>query len=199
MSLELFLAFATYAFVSSITPGPNNTMLLASGVHFGFARTIPHILGVSIGFLVMVLAVGAGMKAILDNYPMVYTALRWISGAYLLWFAWKLATAGPLNDRAKQTRPMSFLAAAAFQWVNPKCWIMAVGATAAYMPPESGVFGIIIVAFVYAMINAPSIATWAAFGTVIRRWLVNPTTMRIFNLTAAGLQVVSLYPLITSH
>ncbi len=126
---ELLVAFVLFAFVSSITPGPNNTMLLSSGVNFGFNRTVPHMLGISCGFAVMVLAVGLGLGAVFKAYPLLYTVLRYAGAAYLLYLAYKIATSGPVRDTGGQEgRPMSFLAAAAFQWVNPKAWVMAIGA-----------------------------------------------------------------------
>jgi threonine/homoserine/homoserine lactone efflux protein len=131
LTADLLLAFILFAFVSSITPGPNNTMLLSSGVNFGFNRTIPHMLGISCGFALMVLAVGFGLGAVFKAYPILYTVLRYAGAAYLLYLAYKIATSGPAEDGDQSnTRPMSYLSAAAFQWVNPKAWVMAIGATA---------------------------------------------------------------------
>lgn len=196
MTSDILIAFAAYAFVTSITPGPNNTMLLASGVNFGFSRTIPHILGISLGFAAMVVAVGAGLGLLFVQWPVLHTALRWIGAAYLLWLAWKIASASSLDGSSSSARPMTFLQAAAFQWVNPKCWIMAIGAIATYLPTGSGAWGLVFIAILYALINGPSVAVWAGFGVLIRRWLSTPRILQVFNITMALLLVLSLYPLI---
>jgi threonine/homoserine/homoserine lactone efflux protein len=197
MSLNsgLLLAFVAYAFVSSITPGPNNTMLLASGVNFGFARTVPHILGVSLGFAVMFFAVGLGLGEIFHRYPALHILLRWVGGAYLLWLAWKIARSGPAKGGEAVARPFGFFQAAGFQWVNPKCWIMAFGALTTYLPPASTLFDLGIITILYALINAPSVCAWAGFGVILRRWLTDPGMARLFNLGMAALLVASLYPL----
>lgn len=196
MTLDLMLAFLTYAFVTSITPGPNNTMVLASGVNHGFSRTIPHVLGISCGFAVMVLAVGFGIGRLFIAAPWLYEALRWIGAAYLLWLAWKIATANAMDEKTTASRPMSFWQAAAFQWVNPKAWIMAIGAIATYTPANGGLGTIVIVAILFALVNAPTVALWAAFGTTLRRWLTDARYVRIFNITMAVLLVLSLQPLL---
>lgn len=135
LSPDLLLAFALFALVTSITPGPNNTMLLASGVNFGFNRSIPHILGISCGFFVLVLAVGLGLGAVFEAYPVLYSVLRYVGAAYLLYLAWKIARSGPMSETEQgQGKPISYWGAAAFQWVNPKAWVMAVGAISTYTP-----------------------------------------------------------------
>ncbi|RMU51303.1 Amino acid transporter LysE [Pseudomonas savastanoi pv. glycinea] len=121
LSFDLLLAFTLFAFVTSITPGPNNMMLLASGVNFGFSRTLPHMLGISIGFFVLVLTVGFGLGSVFKAWPLLYTILRYVGAAYLLYLAWKIATSGPASDNVdSQGKPLSFMSAALFQWVNPK-------------------------------------------------------------------------------
>ena len=136
MSLDVFLALLLFAFVSSITPGPNNLMLLASGVNFGFVRTIPHMLGIGIGFLVLLLAVGFGLGAVLTAYPPIHTALKMAGGAYLLYLAWKIAMTRTMGAATGTAKPMTFLQAAAFQWVNVKAWVMAVTAMSLYTSAE---------------------------------------------------------------
>ncbi len=140
MSSEVFFALLVYAFVTSITPGPNNFMLLASGVNFGFIRTIPHMLGIGGGFLSLLLAVGFGLGAVLTAFPSLHLALKIAGGAYLLYLAWRIAMSRSLGkDGDTKARPMTFLEAAAFQWVNPKAWVMAVTAMAVYTNPERAV------------------------------------------------------------
>jgi threonine/homoserine/homoserine lactone efflux protein len=195
LNTELLLAFAAYAFVTSITPGPNNPMLLASGVNVGFVRTIPHMLGVTLGFSVMLLAIGLGLGELFRQYPTLHILLRWVGGAYLLWLAWQIARSGSAKDGKGAARPFGFLQAAGFQWVNPKCWIMVMGALTTYLPPGSGLFELGVITVIFALVNAPSICVWAGFGVVLRRWLTNPRTTRLFNFGMAALLVVSLYPL----
>ena len=135
-SLSLLGPLALFALVSSITPGPNNVMLATSGLNFGFRRTIPHLLGVSIGFTLMVFLVGVGLGSVFQQVPALYTVLKYAGAAYLLYLAWKIANAGEMKDGVSRARPMTFLQAAAFQWVNPKAWVMAVGIIATYTPPS---------------------------------------------------------------
>ncbi|PKR87856.1 lysine transporter LysE [Pleomorphomonas diazotrophica] len=196
MTLDLILALTAYAFVTSITPGPNNTMLLASGVNFGFGPTFPHILGVNLGFSVMVLAVGLGAGGAFVAFPLLHELLRYGGAAYLLYLAWRIARSGGVNGAAGRAEPMTFLQAAAFQWINPKTWIMAIGAITAYTP-ESGYFvNILVVTLVFTLINGPCVAAWAGFGTLLQRLLARPAWLRAFNVAMALLLVGSLYPIL---
>ena len=195
MTLDLLPALAAFAFVTSITPGPNNMMLMASGANFGFRRTIPHMLGVGIGFVVMVVLVGAGLVQVFDTYPVTYTVLQAISVAYLLYLAWKIAHAASPDDGVRRGRPITFVQAALFQWVNPKAWAMALTAISVYAPSQT--FGAIVtVAVVFGAINLPSVSSWTVLGQQMRRMLTNPGRLRAFNLTMAVLLVASLYPVL---
>ncbi|MBI6897503.1 LysE family translocator [Pseudomonas putida] len=196
-SLDLLSAFVLFAFVSSITPGPNNTMLLASGVNFGVRRTIPHALGISVGFMVMVLAVGLGLGEVFKAWPPLYSILRYAGAAYLLYLAWKIATSGPMSgDSAASRKPLGFWGAAAFQWVNPKAWVMAIGAITTYTPAQGYVFNVIVIATVFALVNLPSVGIWVMFGSALRNLLRNPRAVVLFNVLMAVLLVISLYPLL---
>ena len=201
LSTEALLALATFAFVSSITPGPNNLMLMASGTTFGFARTVPHLLGVAIGFVVMVLVVGAGLGQALRDAPSAWLALEIAGVAYLLYLAFRTATARPPSDDASaaaRSRPLTFAQAAAFQWVNPKAWTMALTAVAAFVPAGDRVAGLVAVALVFGAINLPSVGAWALAGASLRRWLRRPYAHRAFSVGAALLLVASLVPTISS-
>ncbi|CAM4031110.1 Cysteine/O-acetylserine efflux protein [Pseudomonas reidholzensis] len=196
-SLDLLTAFVLFAFVSSITPGPNNTMLLASGVNFGVRRSIPHALGISIGFMVMVLAVGFGLGEVFKAWPPLYTVLRYGGAAYLLYLAYKIATSGPISGSTRGTgKPMGFWGAAAFQWVNPKAWVMAIGAITTYTPAQGYVLNVIVIAAVFALVNLPSVGIWVMFGSALRNLLQNPRWLMLFNVLMALLLVISLYPLL---
>ena len=198
MSYDLLLALTLFAFVSSITPGPNNLMLMASGANFGFRRTLPHLLGVGIGFTLMIVLVGVGLVQVFDLYPISHQILKLVSVIYLLWLAWKIANAAtPEGDVQSEGTPITFIQAALFQWVNPKAWFMAITAISAYAPQDQGiVMGSLIVAVVFAVVNLPSITIWAWMGVQVRRWLGSARRLRIFNVSMAVLLVVSLYPML---
>lgn len=197
MTFDLLSALAVFAFVSSATPGPNNLMLMASGANYGFARSIPHMLGISIGFSVMILLVGAGLVRIFDNWPVSYTILKIASVAYMTWLAWKIATAAPVAAQKPQGNPLSFLQAAAFQWVNPKAWAMALTALSVYAA-DATLLAFGIVAGVFAVVNLPAITLWTVLGQQMARFLTNPVRLRAFNWTMAALLMASLYPVLVT-
>jgi threonine/homoserine/homoserine lactone efflux protein len=196
MTLDLLVALVGFAFVTSVTPGPNNMMLLASGVNFGLRRTVPHMLGISVGHSVMVFLVGLGLAGVFTAWPPALTVLKLASVGYMLWLAWKIAHAAAPGEGRAAVRPMTFLQAAAFQWVNPKAWAMALGAVSAYVP-EPSVWAYAAVAVVFAGVNLPSVTVWAAAGQGLRRWLDGPGRLRAFNWTMAALLVLSLWPVVT--
>lgn len=197
MSTDVFLALLVYAFVTSITPGPNNLMLLASGVNFGFVRTIPHMLGIGIGFLILLLAVGAGLGAVLLTFPVLHTGLKVAGGAYLLYLAWKIAMSRSMASKGGDTaRPMRFIEAAAFQWVNVKAWVMAVTAMAVYTNPERPFLSVLLVGLVFALVNFPSVSVWAGFGTGLRGFLSDPARLKWFNITMGVLLAATLWPML---
>ena len=196
MSLDTFVALVLFAFTTSITPGPNNMMLFASGVNFGFARTIPHMLGIGAGFLSLLIGVGLGHGALLETVPLVYHVLKFAGGAYLLWIAWKIGSSRSLAEGEAGGRPMTFLGAAAFQWVNPKAWVMAVTAMATYTDPDYYLPTVLMVGVAFAAVNLPSVSTWAGFGSALREWLSVPVRLKWFNITMAVLLVASLWPML---
>lgn len=193
-NVETLLALATFAFVTSVTPGPNNVMLLASGLNFGFLKTIPHMLGISIGFAAMVLVVGLGFGQILAAAPFLETVIKVAGIAYMLWLAWNLAIAGGIGEGAGKSRPMTFLEAAAFQWVNPKAWAIIVSATATFGAADAFVTSVVVIALVFVAVNLPSVSTWALFGAWMRRYLRDGPVVRVFNGVMAALLVASLWP-----
>lgn len=196
MSADTLVALILFAFTTSITPGPNNMMLLASGVNFGFRRTIPHMLGIGAGFLSLLLATGFGLGALLHSVPVLYTALKFAGGAYLLWIAWKIATSRTLSEGGATPTPMTFAQAAIFQWVNPKAWVMAVTAMATYTDEANYGLSIAIVSLVFTLVNVPSVSTWAGFGSALRDWLSHPLRLKWFNIIMACLLVLSLWPML---
>ncbi len=197
MSGALLWGLAIFCFVSSITPGPNNLMLLTSGVNFGVRRTMPHMLGVGLGFTLMVALVGLGLAGIFTRVPALLTAMKWLGAAYMVYLAVKLARAAPVEAGAATGRPMTFLQAAAFQWVNPKAWVMALTAVATYTTPDDYVRTVGLVALVFGAVNLPCISSWVLFGTALRHVLQRPLVLRAFNLVMAALLIASLYPALT--
>ncbi|HMO43759.1 MAG TPA: LysE family translocator [Phenylobacterium sp.] len=194
---QLLAGLALFAFVSSITPGPNNAMLMASGANYGFVRTLPHLAGVALGFMFLVACVGLGLGGLFEAWPQAHTVLKAVGAAYLLWLAWKIGQArGGPEAGAGEGRPFTFLQAAAFQWVNPKAWVMAVGALAAYLPPERPLAGVAVVAGVFGLVNLPCVAAWTGFGVGLRRLLQRPGALRVFNWTMAGLLALSTVPVL---
>ncbi|NMH60712.1 LysE family translocator [Alteromonas ponticola] len=194
MTTDILAGLSLFALVSSITPGPNNIMLMTSGVNYGIKRTLPHMLGVGIGFTLMIAAVGLGVMVVFDRFPVIYSVLRIVSLVYLLYLAYKIATASQANWQAKNTgRPMTFIQAALFQWVNPKAWTMALTAITVYAPGRE-VSSILIVALVFGVINLPCISSWVMAGTKLRYFLSKPKTLRVFNVSMAILLVISVLP-----
>jgi len=189
-------ALVTFAFATSITPGPNNMMLFASGVNFGFRRTIPHMFGIGAGFLSLLLGVGLGLGALLATVPVLYTGLKVAGGLYLLYIAWRIGSSRTLGEGKTSGRPLTFLSAAAFQWVNPKAWVMAVTAMAAYTDPVHYFWSVAIVGLVFGVVNLPAVSTWAGFGSALRDWLSVPVRLKWFNITMAVLLVASLWPML---
>ena len=197
MPFETLAALLVYAFVTSITPGPNNLMLLTSGVNFGFRRSIPHMFGIGIGFVVLLLAVGFGLGAVLTAFPSMHTALKIAGGVYLLYLSWKIAMARSMDSKGEQNaRPLTFLDAAAFQWVNPKAWVMAITAMAVYTVPAQPFLSVLLVAGAFGVVNLPSVSVWAGFGTALRGFLSDSTRLKWFNIVMGLLLAATLWPML---
>ena len=191
------LPCATYAFVMSITPGPNNVMLTAAGANFGLRRTLPHILGVTCGFGTQVAAVCCGLGVLFTRWPQLQTALKWVGAAYLLYLGWQLlrARGGAAGSAGK---PVTFAEAAAFQYLNPKAWVMALTAATLFLPPQLGqLLATGFVAGILTLVNLPCITAWALFGSSLGLALTRPLARRIFNavmalaLAATGVMMVT--------
>jgi threonine/homoserine/homoserine lactone efflux protein len=193
---ELFSALLVFAFASSITPGPNNTMLMASGANFGLRASLAHMVGVTAGFVGLIALCGFGLAGVFAAFPPLHAILKWGGAAYLLYLAWKIATAEGIGAKAVGAHPMSFLGAVGFQFVNPKGWAMALGTVSTYVPPRAFVANLAVALLVFAVINIATVFTWTAFGVGLRRFLDRPAVLRAFNVAMALLLVASLYPLV---
>ncbi len=195
MTLELYTALFVFALVTVITPGPNNLMLMASGANFGFRRTVPHMLGIGLGFPTMVLLVGVGVMQLFDLWPVSYILLKILSVAYLLYLAWKIANAAPPKEARTEGRPLTFLQSAAFQWVNPKAWSMALSAITLYAASRD-LGAVIWVAGTYVLVSTVSVTSWTVLGQQMGRLLRSEARLRIFNRVMAILLVATLIPVL---
>lgn len=195
MTADILAALSLFALVSSITPGPNNLMLMASGANFGFRPTIPHMLGIGLGFMFMLFLVGFGLIGVFDAIPYSYETLKVVSILYLCWLTWRVANAAPPDGATKTGKPFTFLQAAAFQWVNPKAWTMALSAMTLYAPDRS-IWAIIVVTMVFGLINLPSVSLWTLVGQKMQILLTSRTRLQVFNISMALLLLGSLIPVL---
>jgi threonine/homoserine/homoserine lactone efflux protein len=195
MSQSLLIAFVMFATVMFFTPGPNNIMLLSSGLTYGFDRTIPHIAGITVGFAFMVGAVGLGLGTVFIAYPVLQTILKYAGAAYLIYLAVHIAMAEPTAPEQDNSRgPMTFWGAAMFQWVNAKGWVMVIGTITAYAAIAAFPWNIAIQVGISLILGAMSCSLWAMFGTALRPVLTSPRAVRAFNIVMALLLLASLYP-----
>ena len=195
MSQSLLLAFIVFATVMFFTPGPNNVMLLSSGLTYGFRRTLPHIAGITIGFAFMVGAVGVGLGTVFIAYPVLQTILKYLGVAYLIYLAAVIAMSEPVApDQENRRGPMTFWGAAMFQWINAKGWVMVIGTITAYAAIASFPWNIAIQVALSLILGAASCTAWALFGTALRPILTAPKAVRAFNIVMAVLLLASLYP-----
>lgn len=188
-------ALASFVFAATITPGPNNIMVMASGANFGFRRSMAHLCGISAGVIAIIFLVGIGLTAIFDAVPFLENLLRAVSAIYLLWLAWRIANASAPEVRNAEAKPLAFLQAATLQWVNPKVWATGLSATSLFSPDRSFA-SVMLVALAFGMIGLISNAIWTWMGTVFRHWLTVGHRLLVFNVTMALLLVGSLYPVL---
>ena len=194
MRFDVLAALILFTVVAGITPGPNNMMLMASGVNYGVRRTLPHLAGVVLGFAAMVALVGFGLDAIFRAAPWALPAMRWAGAAYLLWLAWKIAHSGAVKEGVSEGRPLGMLGAAAFQWINPKGWVMAVSALTTYAVSADYATTVLVVALTCLIVSIPCSGVWVLFGAGVRRALADPHRARMFNWTMAALLAASILP-----
>lgn len=193
MSTTTLYALFAFALVSSITPGPNNILLMTSGANHGFKKTIPHMLGVYVGFILMVAIIGFGASDLFKIYPNLQKVLQMMCGSYLLVLAFKIgfSTFNSQNQEAK--KPMSFVEAAVFQWINPKAWTMAISAVTIYSGEHT--LSLLAILMAFSLMNLPSITVWVFAGLKLKGFLENERRLRIFNIVMALLLISSLYPI----
>lgn len=200
MTFEMVVALIGFAFATSISPGPSNLLVLASGANFGFARTLPLVLGVSSGFLAMVFLVGTILGPVLARLPELYVVMRLVCGIYVAWLAVRIAgsrSIGSVGDTAAAS-PMGFLQGALLQLVNPKAWTVALIVTVSYTEPERFLASLVVLIALFAVVNFPSIAVWAVSGAALRRVLNHGRRIVLFNVGLAMLLVGSMIPALLS-
>lgn len=197
MSQQLVIAYILFASAAAFTPGPNNVMLMTSGLNYGFQRSLAHLAGVTIGYSVMLGLVGLGLGAVFTAYPILQTILKYVGAVYLTWLAYVIATSKPADAQsAAEGKPMMFTGAALFQLVNVKGWVIAVGSVSAYAAIASYPWNMIVLAAIVCIITLGSSLTWLLFGTALQSLVKSPRAIRIFNITMAVLLLASLYPVL---
>lgn len=193
--MELALPIFLFAFTAAITPGPNNIMIMASGLNFGTVRSLPHLLGICFGFPVMIILIGTGLGVVFELYPILHEIIKVVGIAYLIYLAWRIANADKNARATAPGKPFTFLQSALFQWVNPKGWIMASSAIAAYTTVGNDIFlQVLLIAFIFFLVTFPSAGTWLIFGVGLQRFLEQPKYRRIFNISMALLLIISILP-----
>ena len=196
MSWEVFLALLAFSFVASATPGPNTLMLLASGVNFGLARTVPHIIGIAFGFGSLLLATGFGVGQLLEASPRLHLVMKVASAAYLIWLAWKIGSARAIGSRESGGQPLTVLQAASFQWVNPKAWAVGVSAMSLYTNSESYTTSALLVVAAFMLVLTPAALIWCGMGTSLRGYFADPVRLKWFNISMGVVLVLSLWPML---
>ena len=183
MSLNAIFTLFAIALAASWTPGPNNALLAGSGAKFGLRRTIPHALGVGLGFPVMVFIIAVFLGVAFQKSVILQDILRYGGAAMLLWVAWKIARSGGLGKASGPSRPFYFHEAVAFQWINPKAWVMAVSLTAQFIDPAHMLKTLSVISCIFMICGLSSAFGWAALGTSLRRFLSVGSRMRVFDIT----------------
>lgn len=194
LNVEYYLSLLLFCVSSSITPGPNNLMMLMSGINFGVKRSLPHYFGILLGFSAMVFLVGMGLAGVFAKFPVLHQIIKYIGAIYMLYLAYQIIrSSSSLKEVKSAHRPLSFFKAVLFQWVNPKAWVMAIGAVSAFtvitLPMVSQV---IIISLIYFLVGVPCIAFWLFGGVAVRRYLNNPRYLQIFNVTMGILLIASI-------
>jgi threonine/homoserine/homoserine lactone efflux protein len=195
--MDLILPILLFAVSASITPGPNNIMLMSSGLNFGIQKSIPHLLGVVIGFPIMIISIGLGFEIVFEKYPFIHQVIKIVGIIYLVYLAWRVATSSRQALDAAKAMPLQFWQAVLFQWVNPKAWVMATGAIAAYTSLSSDFFTqVLIIALTFMVVAFPSAGSWLIFGSSLKRFLQKPAYQHAFNVTMALLLIGSIAPVV---
>jgi threonine/homoserine/homoserine lactone efflux protein len=193
MSTEQTAAFVLFAVVAAVTPGPSNVMLTAAGANGGVVRGLPCLVGVTAGMGLMMFVVPLGLGSLILKNPLVLKALNWAGATFLLWLSWKIATSRRM-DSLPESRPVGFIGAAVFQWVNPKSWLVTASAAGAFLHTGAGspVLQSALLGGLFILVALPSCFVWLAFGATAQRLLQTPRRLRAFNITMGILLALSI-------
>lgn len=197
--MELYIAIFIFAASTTVTPGPNNIMMMSSGVNFGLKRSLPHLLGICLGFPLMVMGVGIGFSSLFEKFPLIHQIIKVLGVLYLMYLAYLVATSAPssLEGSTKETKPLTFIQAALFQWINPKAWVMATGAVAAYTIQDTAMMlQVVFIALAFLIVSLPCVGIWLIGGMWLKHFLKEVRYQRGFNITMALLLVISILPVI---
>ena len=193
--MGFYLPLILFCISSTITPGPNNLMLLLSSINFGIKQSLPHYLGICIGFPVMVFIIGLGLESVFTTYPELHLIIKIIGAVYMLWLAYKIIISSAKKEKKPGSKPLTFIQAALFQWVNPKAWIMAIGAISTYTTVEGNLsllFQVIIISIIYVVVSFICAGFWLFGGKPVKKVLNNEKHLKIFNLILGSLLVISI-------
>jgi threonine/homoserine/homoserine lactone efflux protein len=185
-----------FTFVAGITPGPNNIMLFASGLNHGVKKSLPHYFGICIGFIFLVAAIGFGLGAIFKQSPLLHQILKIVGAIYLVYLAWKIACASTASSCGDIRYPFTFIEAALFQWVNPKAWVISIGAIATFSIPSNIIGSITAIIIMYFIMGLLTMGIWLTLGSTLQRFLKSEKRKRIFNISMAILLVFSIIPMV---
>ena len=197
IELELFISFVIFAIIAAVTPGPNNVMLTTTGLNFGVRRGMPHLFGIALGFPVMLALIGLGFGTLFQLFPLLHEIIKIVGVTYLLYLAWKIASAEGSSNQIAPSQPISFWQSAAFQWINPKAWVMGSSALAAYTSLDDSFFlQVIIISISFGVITFPCAGIWLVFGAGLQRYLKDPLHRKTFNIAMALLLIASILPVV---
>jgi threonine/homoserine/homoserine lactone efflux protein len=192
---ELFVSFVIFAIIAAVTPGPNNVMLTTTGLNFGVRRGMPHLFGIAIGFPVMLALIGLGFGTLFQLFPLLHEIIKIIGVIYLIYLAWKIASADGSSNQIAPSQPISFWQSAAFQWINPKAWVMGSSALAAYTSLDDSFFlQVVVISICFGAITFPCAGIWLVFGAGLQRFLKDPLHRKTFNIAMALLLIASILP-----
>ncbi|MEZ5592471.1 MAG: LysE family translocator [Gammaproteobacteria bacterium] len=196
--METLLAITLFVVSTTITPGPNNIMIMTSGLNYGISRSLPHLLGICFGFPLMVLAIGLGLGTLFEQYPGIHEVIKYLGIAYMLFLAWKIATSHTDVNKTRTAKPLSFIQAALFQWVNPKAWMMSAGAIATYTSVAADAYlQALIIALTFLLLSFPCVGLWLFFGLSLKNILASETQQKYFNFGMGAVLAVSVLPMLT--
>jgi threonine/homoserine/homoserine lactone efflux protein len=199
MTGTLFFGLFAFSIAAAFTPGPNNLIALSTGANYGYRRTLPHVFGVCLGFALMMIIVGLGLGSLLLAFPPAFMVLKYLSLCYLLYLAFRIASSKGIGEKKEGGKPITFIASAAFQWINPKAWIASITLVTSFTNPEAYWSSLAVGAAMNMILAFSAVSVWALFGTIVKTWLSNPVRLGFFNWTMAGLLVLSVAPSVLLH